>query len=128
METLLDTELARRFCYWRGLSGRRYIHTIYPAAACPPLSGALYLAVAAEADGGKRVLVAGRFPPFFELMPTFPKACTEVHAHLLAGSDAEARMALEDLTAGLGITENVASVPSSNLTAAAPLLRAPAFA
>ena len=111
MEVLLDAELARRFCYWRGRSGRRYIHTIYDAASCPPLPGALYLAVAGGADGGKRVLAAGRFPPFFELMPSLPEGCTEVHAHLLAASAAEARLALQDLKAGVGLSEDVDAAP-----------------
>ncbi|MGE0213845.1 MAG: hypothetical protein AB7S41_19320 [Parvibaculaceae bacterium] len=101
MESLLDAELSRRFCYWRGRSGRRYIHTIYERSACPPLPGALYVAVASDAGGGKRALAVGRFPPFFELLPSLPEECTEVHAHLLSGSDAEARVALEDLCAVL---------------------------
>lgn len=123
MEPLLDAELARRFCYWRGRSGRRYIHTIYEARRCPPLPGALYLAVGTDEDGTRRVLAAGRFPPFFELMPSLPEGCSELHAHLLAGSDAEARSALEDLKAGLGVHEDAA--PGREPAA---LSRLPAFA
>ena len=34
-----------RFWYWRGRSGQKYIHSVYAGDACPPLPGAIYVAV-----------------------------------------------------------------------------------
>ncbi len=31
----LECDFASRFVYWTGGSGRRYIHTVYEADACP---------------------------------------------------------------------------------------------
>src|SRR6478609_5390047 len=54
------TETEPRFWYWHGASGRRYIHSVYRPETCPPLPGAVFLAV--RSLGNLRtVLGAGRF-------------------------------------------------------------------
>jgi hypothetical protein len=90
-----------RFWYWRGASGRRYIHTIYGAAACPPLPGAVFVAV--RRIGTLRTAVAvGRFPAVIEggaAAAMLPKGCVadEIHVHLLARNDCEAGAVKADL-------------------------------
>ena len=32
----LENEFSDRFCFWTGLSGKRYIHSVYGADNCPP--------------------------------------------------------------------------------------------
>ena len=60
---LRDTDAADRFWYWRGQSGRRYIHSVYSLSACPPLPGASISRCAARRIAG-RAQRSGAFPPF----------------------------------------------------------------
>jgi hypothetical protein len=102
-----DTADDGRFWYWRGASGRRYIHSVYPADACPPLPGAIYVAV--RRRGTERVaLAAGRFAVVWGMSAGDRIAeamarmgADEVHVHLLAGSEDRARAILRDIEAGL---------------------------
>lgn len=98
-----DLGIGERFWYWRGASGRNYIHSIYPADACPPLPGAVFVAVR-NCYGHREAIGIGRFPSFLD----HPKAglrpagtgiadAEEIHVHLLARNDAEAQSVLEDL-------------------------------
>src|SRR3954471_1896093 len=85
---LRDADAASRFWYWHGASGKRYIHSVYAADSCPPLPGAVYIAV--KRTGPLRTaLHCGRFPPIWAMCSDL--ACDEIHVHLLAQSDAEAR-------------------------------------
>jgi hypothetical protein len=95
---LRDTGSDERFWYWQGASGRRYIHTVYAACACPPLSGAVFVAV--KRIGALRVVLdMGLLAAGGELR--VPRGCDEIHVHLLSGSRAEAEAILADLKAGL---------------------------
>ncbi len=99
-----DVEFGDRFWYWRGASGKRYIHSVYPADTCPPLPGGVYVAV--RRMGDKRVpLRAGLFgvlDGFAGLPPSvLAGGCTEIHVHLLADSAFGAREVLQDLTVEL---------------------------
>ena len=92
-----------RFWYWRGVSGKKYIHSIYAADACPPLPGAIYVAV--RRIGHLRTAVAvGRFSPFWD--GTFSEfadmAADEIHVHLLARDNSAADAVLGDLKAAFG--------------------------
>lgn len=109
MEIPHAAELAGRFAYWRGRSGRRYIHTVYALGECPPLPGGVYVAVARDAFGRRRAVAAGRLSPLWDLAASVPAGCEEVHVHLLAGTDAEAQAAAEDLRAALGLGATVAA-------------------
>jgi hypothetical protein len=96
-----DLGLKDRFWYWHGASGKKYIHSIYPANCCPPLPGAIYVAV--NRVGALRTAIAvGRVPSF--------QACaigarslqqddgvTEIHVHLLATDSSVADDILRDL-------------------------------
>jgi hypothetical protein len=105
-----DTADDGRFWYWRGASGRRYIHSVYPADACPPLPGAIYVAV--KRRGAERMaLAAGRFAVVWgvtagdriaEAMERM--GADEVHVHLLAGSEDRARAILRDIEMALAVS------------------------
>jgi hypothetical protein len=91
-----------RFWYWRGVSGKRYIHSVYPLDNCPPLPGAVYLAVRREGDR-RSVIAAGRFSPCWDdasPMEAYPDA-DEIHVHLLAQDNNAAEDILQDLRAVL---------------------------
>jgi hypothetical protein len=91
-----------RFWYWFGASGRRYIHSIYPAGQCPPLPGAVFIAV--KRTGTLRTAIAvGRFSVFWELgavRETGP-GVDEFHVHLLARDDEDAEAIADDLERAL---------------------------
>ena len=99
--------LGERFWYWRGASGRNYIHSIYPADLFPPLPGAVYLAV--RRNGELRHAEAiGRFPSFWDsTMGSLAasinslRRADELHVHLLARNDEAAKAVLCDLSLAL---------------------------
>ncbi len=96
--------LSERFWYWQGASGRKYIHSVYEKDNCPPLPGAVFVAV--KRQGPMRIaLSVGRFASLWELQhsPT-PDLCgfDEFHVHLLARGPGEAEQVLGDLKLALG--------------------------
>ena len=99
---LRDAGPGDRFWYWQGVSGRRYIHTVYPLRACPPLPGAVFVAV--KRIGTLRVVLGlGILSDAAELR--LHRGCDEIHVHLLSGSRAEAEAILSDLEAGIAAME-----------------------
>jgi hypothetical protein len=106
LAALAGEALSPRFCAWRGASGRRYIASVYEAGACPAYCDAALIAVAADADGRRRILAladTGVFPEpvVARLAETLRPLAErlEFHLHLLAASSAERRAALDDLAA-----------------------------
>jgi hypothetical protein len=101
------TETEPRFWYWHGASGRRYIHSVYRPETCPPLPGAVFLAV--RSLGNLRtVLGAGRFAGLWDVNIPADNAAhweslgaNEIHVHLLSRDEAEAREIAADLKAAL---------------------------
>ncbi len=102
-----DLGLGERFWYWRGASGRSYIHSIYPAGNCPPLPGAVYVAV--RNNGGYReALAIGRFASCwdgslggFDASRLLPAEADEIHVHLLARDSSAANAVLDDLVSAI---------------------------
>ncbi len=102
-----DLGFGERFWYWRGISGRSFIHSIYSRETCPPLPGAVFIAV--RRCGGERQAVAvGRFPTAiegcsFDIASHAPGALLgdEIHVHLLARDDSAAAGVLSDLQQAL---------------------------
>jgi hypothetical protein len=98
-----DPDFQERFFYWTGASGRKYIHSVYGVNECPPLPGAVYVAVRRE--GPLRLVVGiGRFslsqdntPGMANFNALREKAVDEIHVHLLAKSVEVANAVLEDL-------------------------------
>jgi hypothetical protein len=98
-----DPDFKDRFWYWTGASGRKYIHSVYGLDDCPPLPGAIYVAVRRE--GPMRLVMGiGRFTPFWDgplggrdLNVLRRDGVEEIHVHLLAKSKEVADAILEDL-------------------------------
>ena len=102
-------ETGTRFWYWTGASGGRYITSVYDAATCPPLPGAIYIAARRGSADHRQALACG----------LLPRACgqalehwreriraagaQEVHVHLLAASPADALRIRDDICANLGL-------------------------
>jgi hypothetical protein len=101
------TDPDSQFWYWRGASGRKYIHSVYAPDDCPPLPGAVYIAVARE-GGNRRVLAVGSFASVLDKpqmvadrMDMLKLGANEIHVHLLAKSHDDAAAVERDLSAGL---------------------------
>ena len=98
-----DLGFGERFWYWRGASGRTYIHSIYALDPCPPLAEAVFVLVETS-TGTRRPVAVGRFPGFDskafncrEFGQCKGEAGYEVHVHLLARDAASAEAVWRDL-------------------------------
>ena len=100
-----EIDFPQSFHYWRGASGRRYLHSVYTLIGCPALPRANYILVR-RYDNGTRVALA--FGQTKDVAVTLNLAhlrhegakigANEVHIHLLAET-AEDRAEVEaDLT------------------------------
>ncbi len=98
-----DADLNDRFCYWQGASGQTYIHSVYPAKACPPLPGTIYIAVRRDAAGERHAVGTGHFDEFhpYSNGPQGRSRHDELHVHMLARSRSEAVDILQDLQTAL---------------------------
>jgi hypothetical protein len=102
-----DLGLQERFWYWRGASGRKYIHSVYEPELCPPLPGAIFVAV--RRTGSLRTAIScGRFAPFWDgamanqvLGQLSSSGVNEIHVHLLAREPEDATRVLADLDSAL---------------------------
>jgi hypothetical protein len=104
LAALAGMPISSRFCSWLGLSGRRYVFSVYPATDCPALRDAVLLAVVRDMIGQRRVisvLETGSFPE-----PIIAKAQHELqafgsglefHLYLLGAPSAERVAAVADL-------------------------------
>ena len=98
-------DLADRFWYWRGASGRQYIHSVYTPRTCPPLPSGVFIAVRRLNDVRHAVAV-GLFRDIFDsgsmqLAAPDTRAADELHVHLLARNPADAEAVLRDLAAAV---------------------------
>ncbi len=96
LAALAETTLASRFCSWEGLSGRRYIFSVYSPAECPAFCDAVLLVAARDREGRRQavsVYDTGQFPEPVLLeakRALSPYAgALEFHLHLLAATPAE---------------------------------------
>lgn len=99
--------LEQDFHFWRGASGRRYVHTVYSLIGCPELPEANYVMVRRRADGSREALRIARSEdeaPSLNLAAIRQRAAQlgahEIHVHLLADSRAERALVERDLQAG----------------------------
>ena len=103
---LVGSDLSRRFRHWKGVSGRRYLFSIFPLPCpasideAPRFHDAVVLGVVLDGAGDRRILVAdetGALPDLFYGSSQFHDAvaagANEVHVHLLT-DDAGGRAAL----------------------------------
>ena len=97
-----EAAFAQAFHYWRGASGRRYLHSVYTLIGCPALPRANYILVRRFEDGTREALAFGQTRDdtaslnLAHLRHQGAKCgANEVHIHLLAES-ADARASVED--------------------------------
>ncbi len=103
-----EGESPGRFWFWRGASGRRYIHSVYDLSRLPPLPGAVYVAARRLSPRRREAVACGVLPrtagrELRRLLEELARlGAEEVHVHLLAASPREARRTRDDLRAALG--------------------------
>lgn len=97
-----EAAFAQAFHYWRGASGRRYLHSVYSLIGCPALPRANYILVRRYDDGTRAALAFGQTRDetaslnLAHLRHQGAKCgANEVHIHLLAKT-AQARAQVED--------------------------------
>lgn len=104
LAALADEITEERFRSWRGISGRRYIFSVYDSHNCPAYCEAVLIAVAIDKCGAKRAVAfaeTGTFPE--PVLSQLTRSCVggavklEFHMHLLANTAAERNSILEDL-------------------------------
>ena len=104
LAALAGLPFSARFCSWTGLSGRRYVFSVYPASNCPAFCHAVLLA--AVRDGPRRLRIVsvrdtGVFPePVVARAQREFRACgpgLEFHLHLLPQCPADRAATIADL-------------------------------
>jgi hypothetical protein len=109
-----NSDLGERFWYWRGASGRSYIHSIYRRDHCPVVPGAVFVIVSIR-DGSRRAVSAGRFTTESmantSIRPVGQPDEEEIHVHLLARNEACASLVLQDLLAAMHAVPQPAAEP-----------------
>jgi hypothetical protein len=100
-------DLAERFHFWTGASGRRYVHTVYSLIECPALAVGNYVLVRRDANGDREVLSIGsaiQDAPSLNLAEIRRRGAelgaNEVHVHLLAGTSKASKLVEYDLRTG----------------------------
>jgi hypothetical protein len=101
-----ETAFDQAFHYWRGASGRRYLHSVYTLIGCPALPRANYILVRRYDDGTRVALAFGQTKDeavtlnLAHLRHEGAKiGANEVHIHLLAETAEERAMVEADLMA-----------------------------
>jgi hypothetical protein len=104
LAALAGMPFSARFYSWTGLSGRRYVFSVYPASTCPAFCHAVLLAAVRDRPGRPRVVSVrdtGAFPE-----PVVARAQREYrgfgpglefHLHLLPSSPAARAATIADL-------------------------------
>jgi hypothetical protein len=97
-------EINHRYWYWRGASGRQYIHSVYRPGTCPPFPGAVYVAVKRRGDL-RHALAVGSLSDFWNFPAGIPAidagGADEIHVHLLARSPAAVMAVVADIQAAM---------------------------
>lgn len=101
---LAPANLAERFHFWTGASGRRYVHTVYSLIECPSLAAGSVLLVRRDETGRRQLLeiaTVSHEAESLNLAEIRQKGAllgaNEVHVHLLAGSSRMATLVAFDL-------------------------------
>ena len=101
-----EAQVTQPFHYWRGASGKRYLHTVFPLVDCPLIPKVNYILVHCGADGTRRPLAIGQTVSAADslnlahLRRTAARlGANEIHIHFLAET-AVARAAAEADLAG----------------------------
>ena len=93
--------------FWRGASGKGYVHTVFDLLTCPRLPACTYVLVRRDANGNRRALRIGSVSAeawSLNLAEIRHRAAqlgaNEVHAHLIAAGACARSKVAEDLQAG----------------------------
>ncbi len=102
-------DLADRFHFWTGASGRRYVHTVYSLVECPALPSGNYILVKRDDDGTRDVLAIGSVTHeatslnLAEIRRRGAElGANEVHIHLLASTTKLSKLVEFDLKSCIG--------------------------
>ena len=106
-ESRADIGQKQAFQFWRGASGRRYVHTIFDLVACPRLPACTYVLVRRDASGKRQALRIGTVTAqawSLNLAEIRHRAAqlgaNEVHAHLLTSEQDQRATIAADLQVG----------------------------
>ncbi len=107
---LEGSDLSDRFRHWRGLSGQRYLFSVFSLRSftaiesCPRYGEAVVLAVARGEGGARRILWAGQTGSLPELVfdgdvmrDALARGANEVHMHLLAKDQVARETMIRDI-------------------------------
>lgn len=101
-----EEQVTQPFHYWRGASGNRYLHTVFPLVDCPPLPRANYILVRCDKDGVRRPLDIGRTISGADSLNlaylrhrAAQLGANEIHVHFLPKTEEERVAAEADLSA-----------------------------
>lgn len=101
-----EEAFSQAFHYWRGASGKRYLHSVYTLIGCPALPQANYILVRRYADGSRVALAFGQTRDdaaslnLAHLRYQGAKCgANEVHLHLLADTPKQRARVEDDLAA-----------------------------
>lgn len=109
---LAGSDLAGRFRHWYGVSGRRYLFSVFAVHRtdwredCPAYGEAIVLAVARDRSGDRRILWVGQTGVLSDLLfdgdaaleAVLTAGANEVHMHLLAKDRASRDAIILDIT------------------------------
>lgn len=103
----VPADVPARLHFWRGASGKRYVHSVYSLIECPPFPNAMYLLVQRTPDGRRRILqiaAAESDAPTLNLARIRQRGAqldaNEVHIYFPAATRALRGLATCDLRAG----------------------------
>ena len=101
-----EDAVTQSFHYWRGASGTRYLHTVFPLVNCPLMPKVNYILVHCGPDGVRRPLDIGQTisdTDSLNLAQLRHKAArlgaNEIHIHFLADTAVERHAAEIDMGA-----------------------------
>ena len=100
-----EEQLMQPFHYWRGVSGKRYLHTVFPLTGCPLMPKANYILVRCDEDGTRRPLDIGQTASDAESLNLAHLrrraallGANEIHIHFLSESARQRRAVEADLS------------------------------
>ena len=101
-----EAQVEQSFHYWRGDSGQRYLHTVFPLIDCPLMAAVNYILVYCDADGVRRPLDVGRTTGASESLNLARlrrraalMGANEVHLHFMVETAAERQRVEADVAA-----------------------------
>lgn len=102
-----EARITQPFHYWRGTTGRRYLHTVYSLIECPEITKANFIVARREEDGSRTALLIGQtLDDTGSLNLAHLRhqgallGANEVHIHLLADTTHDRDAVEADLKAG----------------------------